>query len=301
MASTSARIATAGLSIGAVGAATLAYSLIEARSWRIRNVTVPVLPPGADPIVGLHLTDLHLTPNQKAKAAFVTSLRDLAPDFVIGTGDFLSHPEAVPTVVNALGPLLDLPGAFVLGSNDYFSPKPSNPLKYFTGPSKYNRRHTPDLPWQDLRSSLAVGGWQDLTNQRGTLQIRDLSVDLRGVDDPHIHRDDYSQVAGPYSASADLTFGVSHAPYRRVLDAMAADSTDLIFAGHTHGGQVCVPLYGALVTNCDIDRQRVKGLHHYDTSWMHVSAGVGTSPYTPVRLACPPEVTLLTLISKPTG
>jgi predicted MPP superfamily phosphohydrolase len=84
-----------------------------------------------------------------------------------------------------------------------------------------------------------------------------------------------------------------------MIDAMAADGHDLIVAGHTHGGQVCVPFYGALVTNCDLDTARVKGLSQHTandrTSWLHVSAGLGTSPYAPVRFACRPEATLLTL------
>ena len=107
-------------------------------------------------------------------------------------------------------------------------------------------------------------------------------------------------MAGPVDRDADeVAVAVTHAPYRRVIDAMAYDGHDLIMAGHTHGGQVCVPLYGALVTNCDLDTRRVKGLSQHSagghTSWMHVSAGLGTSPYAPVRFACPPEATLLTL------
>ncbi len=107
-------------------------------------------------------------------------------------------------------------------------------------------------------------------------------------------------MAGPVDRDADeVAVAVTHAPYRRVIDAMAYDGHDLIMAGHTHGGQVCVPFYGALVTNCDLDTRRVKGLSRHSagghTSWMHVSAGLGTSPYAPVRFACPPEATLLTL------
>jgi uncharacterized protein len=82
---------------------------------------------------------------------------------------------------------------------------------------------------------------------------------------------------------------------------MAYDGHDLIMTGHTHGGQVCVPFYGALVTNCDLDTRRAKGLSQHSaggrTAWLHVSAGVGTSPYAPIRFACPPEATLLTLTS----
>jgi predicted MPP superfamily phosphohydrolase len=114
-------------------------------------------------------------------------------------------------------------------------------------------------------------------------------------------------IAGSPDPDADVAIGVAHAPYLRVLDAMAADGVDLVLAGHTHGGQVCFPGIGALVTNCDLDRARASGLsvharplmefapHDHPDMWMHVSAGLGTSPYAPIRFACPPEATLLTL------
>ncbi|MCL4722555.1 MAG: metallophosphoesterase, partial [Gammaproteobacteria bacterium] len=122
---------------------------------------------------------------------------------------------------------------------------------------------------------------------------------LRGTGDAHLHRDDYWQVAGGPAEDADLAIGVTHAPYARVLDAMTADGLPLILAGHTHGGQVRVPGWGALTTNCDLPTAQAKGLSRYEfegrTSWLHVSAGVGTSPFAPYRFACPPEVTLITL------
>jgi predicted MPP superfamily phosphohydrolase len=87
---------------------------------------------------------------------------------------------------------------------------------------------------------------------------------------------------------------------------MTADGFGLILAGHTHGGQLCVPGFGALVTNCDLPPRQAKGLsvHRADDgsgarSLLHVSAGLGTSPYAPVRFACPPEATLLTLVAGP--
>ena len=107
------------------------------------------------------------------------------------------------------------------------------------------------------------GGWVDLTNRRDTLTVRGLRIDVVGVDDPHLGYDRLDLVRGAASPDADLTLGVTHAPYQRVLDAYAADGADLIVAGHTHGGQVCVPGYGALVTNCDLDTARVKGLSRW--------------------------------------
>ena len=286
------------LGITAAGAAGLAYSYWEAQAYTLRRVTVPLLSHGAPPMRLLHLSDLHLVPGQRKKQDWVRSLRELRPDGVIVTGDFLSHPDAVPHVLDTLDPLFELPGAFVLGSNDYYAPRPINWARYLKGPSGLEPDR-PMLPWGDLVDGLTTNGWLDIGNARATMKIDGRAVDVRGVDDPHISRDRYEDVAGPFDPDADLTLGVTHAPYLRVLRDMAADGADLIFAGHTHGGQLCVPGVGALVTNCDLPRSQAKGLSAYDGSALHVSAGLGTSPYAPVRFACRPEATLLTVTSHP--
>jgi uncharacterized protein len=287
------------------GAACVAYSAgYEVRAYRLRRLTVPVLPPGQRPLRLLQVSDLHLTPNQKGKRAWVRSLAALEPDLVINTGDSLAHHDAVPEVLDALGPLLAKPGAFVLGSNDYFSPGPKNPFLYLVGgtgddvrPSSH--RDKPDLPWGDLVAGLSAEGWADLSNTSAQLRVDGRDIDLRGVDDPHIRRDRYDRVAGPVDTDAALALGVVHAPYHRVVDRMAADGVPLVLAGHTHGGQLCVPGWGALVSNCDLSPRRAKGLsRHTGDTLLHVSAGLGTSPWAPVRFACPPEASLLTLVAQ---
>jgi predicted MPP superfamily phosphohydrolase len=288
----------------AAGAGLTAYAVWESRAFTLRSATMPVLPDGARPLRVLHLSDIHMTPSQSRKQEWVRSLADLEPDLVVNTGDNLAHLQALPPVLDALGPLLDVPGVFVLGSNDYYAPTLRNPLWYLLPDDGTRNVHSSKLPWQELKDAYAGAGWLDLTNRRATSTVGDLSIAWAGVDDPHLEYDDLVAVGGPADESADLRVGVAHAPYLRVLDQFAADGYDAIFAGHTHGGQVCVPLKGALVTNCDLEPARVKGLHRHPadsrpgdpgSSWLHVSAGLGTSPYAPVRVACRPEATLLTL------
>ena len=281
----------------AAGIAGLAYAYWEAQAYTLRRVSVAVLPAGQPSLRILHLSDLHLVPGQTKKREWVRSLRDLRPDAVIVTGDFMSHLDAVPHVLDALDPLFEVPGAFVLGSNDYYAPRPLNPARYLAGPSQLEPRREM-LPWGDLVDGLTTNGWLDLGNARATMKVDGREVDVRGVDDPHISRDRYDEVAGPFDSAADLTLGVTHAPYLRVLDAMTADGADLVLAGHTHGGQLRVPGVGALVTNCDLPRAQAKGLSQYGDAALHVSAGLGTSPYAPFRFACRPEATLLTLTSR---
>jgi len=281
--------------ITAVGG--LAYSAgYEVRAYTLREATAPVLPAQSHPIRVLHLSDLHLTPSQKKKQQWLRDLARLRPDFVVVTGDFLAHKNAVAPVLQALAPLQEFPGVFVFGSNDYYGPKLKNPIRYLLS-DKGVRIHDDPLPWPELKVGLEARGWIDLTHQRSRLIIQGTPLEFRGVDDPHLELDDYSTVQGE-PAEHHVGIGVTHAPYLRVLDAMVADQLSLIFAGHTHGGQICIPFIGALTTNCDLNLKRAKGLHRHHDSWLHVSAGVGTNPYTPVRFACRPEATLLTLVSK---
>lgn len=279
---------------------------VEVRWFALRRATVPVLPPGHGPLRVLHVSDLHLTPGQGRKRAWVRALADLEPDLVVSTGDSLAHRDAVPAVLDALDGLLDVPGVFVFGSNDYFAPSLRNPVRYLLPDSGQRGTQTPRLPHGDLRDGFEARGWVDLTNRRDTLTVKGTTFSFAGVDDPHLGYDDLAAVAGPADATSDVRLGVTHAPYLRVLDQYAADGYDLILAGHTHGGQLCLPGRGALVTNCDLDPARAKGLHPHPpggapgstgSSWLHVSAGLGTSPFAPVRFCCRPEATLLTLTS----
>jgi predicted MPP superfamily phosphohydrolase len=295
--------------VGALAAgAALGYARVESTMFRLRSVRVALLPAGSRPLRVLHLSDMHLTPADRRRVAWVRGLATLKPHLVVDTGDNLAHPDAVPTALEALEPLLGLPGLFVLGSNDYFGPKPVNPLRYFAGPSRLHAGRA-TLPTDDLVAGLTGAGWTDLNNRRAELDVGGVRLRMVGVDDPHIDLDRYPpgsmasdlRVGDGDGRGGDLRLGVLHAPYRRVLDPMAAEC-DLVLAGHTHGGQVCVPFLPtgrALVTNCDLPSRYARGLNRWtvgdEQAWLHVSAGVGTSPYARIRFACPPEATLLTL------
>lgn len=328
-AATAARL-LGGLALA--GAAAVAYGAgIEQNAFTLRRFTVPVLPPGARPVRVLQVSDLHLVPGQERKIAWVRDLARLEPDLVVNTGDNLSHADGIPGVLRALEPLGPTPGLFVLGSNDYYGPTFRNPARYLTPSYAATQAHRPRLPTAQLVAGLNALGWVDLDNARTTMTLAGSRVDFVGVDDPHIKRDDYAAVRRPADPGAALTVGVVHAPYQRVLDAMTADGAGLVIAGHTHGGQLAVPVFGGLVTNCDLDRSRIKGVSRWwpgagesagasrrgldrwlpnggalpssaapaDAAWLHVSAGLGTSRMAPIRFACRPEATLLTLAPRP--
>ena len=314
----------AAVLVGAIGLAAFAWgSLVERRRFTLREVTVPVLAHGSAPIRVLHISDLHMAPWQRDKQEWVRALADLRPDLIVNTGDNLGHAESIPAIAYALQRFQGIPGVFVNGSNDMVGPEMKNPLRYFMGPSKRSGTVRDDLDLAGLHTVFADLGWLDINNAAESIDLGGTHVEFFGVDDPHIGHDRLDLITraiddlrandpladeawpDPEEAAAPrptVTIGVAHAPYQRILNSFVNHGAQLILAGHTHGGQVCVPGFGALVTNCDIPRRQVKGLSLWNlglrTAFLNVSAGLGTSIYAPVRFACRPEATLLTLTAE---
>jgi predicted MPP superfamily phosphohydrolase len=267
-------------------------------AYQLRQESLPLLPSGAGQIRILHFSDLHLTPSRTREIADIKSWAALKPDLVISTGDFLAHRDGVEVALNALNELLDIPGLYVFGSNDYYGPRFKNPLSYLKSDDG-KRRLGEKLPIEKFDGELKKRGWINLNNSRSSIKINGINIEARGTDDAHLELDDYKKVVG--KASGDLSIGVTHAPYKRVLDAMGQDSLDLIFAGHTHGGQVRLPWFGgsrSLTTNCDLPNWRSRGLtKEGEQPWLNVSAGMGHNPFTPFRLLCPPEASIINVCS----
>lgn len=300
--------AVAGLGVFAWGV------FVERNHFTVRQEVLPVLPQGARSLTVLHLSDLHMAPWQEKKQAFIRSLARYEPDLVVDTGDNLGHVDGLVGVQEALEPFEGVAGVFVHGSNDYHGPVFKNPLRYFGGRSK--RHTTPDdLDTVALEIFLEDElGWLDLNNHARAVEIKGTRIEFFGTGDAHrgwdklaaLPRDlDELRENVEWTPSTDaevLRIGVTHAPYQRVLNTFVNQGADVIFAGHTHGGQVRIPGLPALVTNCDIPRDQAQGLSGWSTphgtSLLEVSAGLGTSIYAPVRFACPPEAVVLTLVAR---
>ncbi|MGN6221725.1 MAG: metallophosphoesterase [Microbacterium sp.] len=306
MPTASARTALTVLgTVGAVGLGAAVWGVgIERYLFTVRFHDVPVLPEGAAPIRVLHLSDAHMAPWQHRKQQWIAALAELQPDLIVNTGDNMGHAEGLRGLRSAFDPLRGVPGVFVHGSNDHAAPSPRNPFKYFTGPSKVKHASEPldtDALDRYLTDEL---GWLDLNNRAGSLDAGGLRIGAFGVSDAHRGWDRLEVLPDLVTGlgTHDLTIGVTHAPYRRVLDEFVDLGADAIFGGHTHGGQVRVPGFGALVANCDIPLNQARGLSEWThlgrTVPLNVSAGLGHSIYAPVRFACRPEASLLTLIPR---
>jgi len=285
----------------AIGLACAIWGIgIERYLFTVREEQIKALPKGSSPIRVLHISDLHFAPWQKRKAKFVRSLAKLNPDLVVNTGDNLGHKNAIPFALEALDPLSKFAGVFVNGSNDYHAPHFRNPLSYLFKPS--DPTHMNPLETEKLVSTFEQRGWHNLNNRSATLNVGQLKFGFLGLDDPHDDLADISTLEAQAKAVAgsQVIVGVAHAPYMHVLESFAFNGASVAFAGHTHGGQVCLPLKGALATNCDLPTKYAKGI----SAWkfgsyslvLNVCAGLGTSIFAPARFFCRPEVRLITLL-----
>lgn len=272
--------------------------LIERNLFTVRVNELPILKPGSKPIRVLHISDLHLAPWQKRKQAWISKLAELQPDLVVNTGDNLGHREAIRPTLSALEPLLRIPGVFVNGSNDYHAPEIRNPLAYLGKPSTPSHKEV--IETARMTDVFEAKGWLNLNNRAGAMNISGTRIGFMGLDDPHDELARFETLDQQRSdiGSQDLVLGVAHAPYLRVIREFGDRGAGLVFAGHTHGGQVCLPGLGAIITNCDLPAKYAKGLSLHGNTWLNVCAGLGTSIFAPIRLFCRPEVRLVTLVAK---
>lgn len=323
-------VLTGAAGLGLLGAGALSWGSVERRFPVLRRYEL-VLPhtSGIDLRI-LHIADLHMFIGQEFIRDFLIGVAHREDiDFVVSTGDNLGGHDGFALAVEAHAPFFDLPGAFVFGSNDYYSPERKTWTRYLRKDprtAKSSERTVPDLPWQDLKDTFTAAGWHDLSNASRACSISTpagpLTIAMMGVDDPHIHRDhlptpcsEWSSAELGRAARSDrggagastakdtptLRLALTHAPYQRVLNALTSAGADLIVAGHTHGGQFGLPFVRSLVTNCDLPRSHGKWMsewfHDGSVSALHVSAGLGTSPYVPFRIATRPEAALIHISS----
>jgi uncharacterized protein len=297
------RAVAGGLAL--TGAGLTGYAtLVEPRWYRVAHQVLPgaLRRPGRLRI--LHIADTHLAPWQDHRVRFLASLAELDHDLVVATGDLLGWRDQEVATARALAPLLSggRPGLVVLGSNDRFAPVVKSPLAYFTEPTR--RVHGARLDTPRFVAALAHHGYETLVDTTTEVATPLGTVAVGGIDDPHLafgrgrHPDEVlppaAQVA-PSDPDAVLRLGLIHAPYQAALDRLVEAGHDVVLAGHTHGGQVRVPGYGALVANCDLPLWRARGVSRWRRRWLHVSPGLGHSAYAPLRFACRPEATLIDL------
>jgi predicted MPP superfamily phosphohydrolase len=247
------------------GAATYGYAY-ERHALEVTRATVPVagLPPA---LAGLRLgliTDIHrsLFVSHDDVARAVSSLMREQPELIVLGGDYVTwgDREFVGPAAEALAPLAAPFGVFgILGNHD---------------------------DDHDMPAALGRNGVQMLKDARTRLTIRNETVDMVGI---RFWTKRHADLAALTRGAAPMTILLAHDPRR--LSEAATLKLPLVLSGHTHGGQIVLPLVGAVAAQ---KFPVIAGIGRRDRTTLFVSRGVGTI-YVPVRINCPPEVAVLTL------
>lgn len=244
-----------------------AYGFLYGRhELAITQAVVPVasLPPALAGLrIGL-LTDVHRSyfVSHDDVAHAVTALMSQQPDLIVLGGDYVTYGDRdyVGPSADALAPLSAPHGVYgILGNHD---------------------------DEHDMPAALGRNGVQMLKDARTRITISNETIDLVGI---RFWTKRQMDIAALTRDAVPMTILLAHDP-RRLTEA-AALGVPLVLSGHTHGGQVVLPLLGAIAAQ---KFPVVAGIGRRERTTMFVSRGVGTV-YVPVRINCPPEVALLTL------
>jgi len=226
------------------------------------ELPVPGLPAPLAGLTILHLSDLHL--RRRSDLTPLTALaREAAPDLVFITGDLVGGRGGTSRAVAFLQSLAGFAVYCCPGNADYA---------------------------KDGRSEPDLAGWRAtgvhvLVNQAEPLPGS--SAWVVGVDDPHRHRDDLTAALAAVPPDAFVIL-LAHSP--DVILRPGAQRARLVFCGHTHGGQVCLPGGFAPYTHAHVPRRYASGVNSWGQSLVVTSRGVGVTRL-PVRLFCPPQAT----------
>jgi predicted MPP superfamily phosphohydrolase len=251
--------------------------------------------PSCVPLRILHISDTHLSLEHKKLARFLAALPDQVgtPDLVLATGDLIEDDRGIEPLLEALEGIRGRLGRFyVLGSHDYYQSKLKPPTRYFT--SQRGPAGATPADVHRLEAGLASQGWTSVVNRTELVPVEGGTIRISGVDDPYLNRHRTGHIE---RGDGDVVaIGLTHAP--DVVSEWLLNGYDLVLAGHTHGGQVRFPIFGAAVTNSTLPAGLAAGLHRVGNGWLHVSMGLGTGRYAPIRFLARPEATLLELVPK---
>lgn len=260
--------------------------------WGFRHRTIRVPCPAlARPLRILHLSDSHLMRHDKAKMRFIKRMTALEHDFVFFTGDVTETPDAELLVPELLSRQPTYGAYVVFGNHDHLRMPKRWMLQEMLTQTFYGNGTQSD-PLAMKERFEAGGQWQVLINEARSHDVDGKRVVVVGVDDPFTGAGDL-QIAMHGVKQADVLIGLVHVPTD--LASFAQRGFHLVLSGHTHGGQIRIPFYGAMVTQCDLPRAHAAGLHKVERTFVHVSQGLGAGKLIRLRFNCPPTAYTIVL------
>lgn len=247
------------------------------------------------PITVLHLSDLHYYEGRTDSVSFIHSLALHDFDLIFITGDLIENNSGIPLCIEALKPLRAKYGIYaVLGNHDYYHTEFEDITNKTGSLPKNHEQKRNDVAL--LKQELNNINIKVLQNENTSIATDEQKINIVGIDDPYVKQADLQQAfQGVKRDMPCLT--LVHSP--EIHDEIAElELADMVFCGHTHGGQIQLPGYGALLTRSNAPKKFVSGLVQEKNTMFYTSNGIGTGPYTRPRFNCLPEAIFFTLISK---
>ncbi len=255
------------------------YRLIQ------RDVRIPGLPAGLDGLTFLHVSDLHVRRYNSGLATFMDELSRLEIDIVAITGDLIGAESGIEACADMFRVLRGRHGVYVvMGNHDHFRyPRWTALMGVFS--------HRKSVATERIVAAVKSHGFRVLTNESERLEVNGEVVHLVGIDDMFSQADDLPRAMENIDITGTRIL-LSHSP--DIFEDAVSLGFHLVLSGHTHGGQVRLPLFGALTTHTMKPLRPASGMIYGSKTAMHVSQGLGTSGL-PIRFLCPPEATVLRL------
>lgn len=270
--------------IGGFFAVVLWAFLVEPNWYRLRRIKVRGQKKIRKPITILHLSDIHFVKKAGSKRHFFQRLSMLNPDLIFLTGDIIDNDEGIDTAVRMISGLRARYGTFlVLGNHEYYNYYMTDNLRYHLGLGK-TTPHRNNV--SRFISEMKRIGVHVLVNESIKLEVHGNPVLIGGTDDPVTQRIDFEQALRGLSPE---TLNILLIHHLDGLLKLSHHGVDLVFGGHTHGGQIRIPFLGPVICETKLPRRYVEGLHTYQGMTVFVSRGMGATRTIFPRLACRPE------------
>ena len=271
------------------------------RIWRVRLPRSERRPPRtvalrADRIPNLrllHITDTHFGTRDEAKLDFIRRVAQETCDLVFLTGDLIDAPSGIEPCLEMVSRLNPRIGMYaVLGGHDHFRRRRT--LHKYTSllaPSPPSKSQRIANPTESLRQGLKRYGVEVMADENQRIRgLPGQPLTVVGLRDAFVFDCDYEKAWSGVGRN-EATIVIAHSP--DVLPEVVRRGSDLALFGHTHGGQVRLPLIGAVVTRSYINTARARGIFREGETIFTINQGMGAGIRSDFRLLCPPEVTLL--------